>query len=137
MAMSKNLGMYNDVESVFKEILAANKTCTLSFPTKTKARQWKQRAYYYRKLLHDKQASQLGLEVSATSTPYDAFIFREHPTDPTKVRVETAYRPDNISFDEDATDSFGPISDATDLDAAEDAFAAAKRMLEDLGDLDL
>lgn len=135
MAMSKNLGMYTDIHEVFQEILTAGKTCTLSFPTKTKARHWKQRAYYYRKLLHDKQAAQLGLEVSGTSTPYDAFIFRDHPDDPTKIRVESAYRPDNIEFDADAENSFGELQEDNTPD--EDAFEAARRMLEDLGDLEL
>lgn len=50
MPMTKRLGAYIDVQAAFNTAITHNGG-TLTFPTPGAARNWRQRAYYYRQLL--------------------------------------------------------------------------------------
>ena len=54
MSMSKNLGAYTDIIGVLAEATEAG-GATLRLKTHGKARHWIQRAYYLRRLLHERQ----------------------------------------------------------------------------------
>ena len=54
MSMSKNLGAYSDIIGVLAAAIAAG-GATFRLKTHGKARHWAQRAYYLRRLLHEKQ----------------------------------------------------------------------------------
>lgn len=60
MPMTKRLGAYADIEAAFKAVLAHGGG-RLTFDTPGAARNWRQRAYYYRQLL------------GTTKPEYDAF----------------------------------------------------------------
>ena len=54
MSMSKNLGAYSDVAGVLAAAVTAGEA-TFYLETPGKAKHWIQRAYYLRRLLHEKQ----------------------------------------------------------------------------------
>ena len=54
MSMSKHLGAYSDIVGVLAATMAAGGG-TYRLKTPGKARHWVQRAYYLRRLLHEKQ----------------------------------------------------------------------------------
>ena len=80
MGLSKSLAMYGDVKAVLDKV-CENGSAVIKFPTPAKASSFRQRCYYYRKLLHNQQAELRGLYASNTSTPYDHLtlsIDKEH-----------------------------------------------------------
>ena len=87
MAMSKALGMYANERAVFEAVLAHG-SGKLAFRSKSAAHHFRQRAYYYRKLLHIKQLESSGLQIAATSTPYDAIVMSIRPDNPMVVLIE-------------------------------------------------
>ena len=54
MSMSRNLGAYSDIVGVLAAAVAAGEA-TFYLKTPGKALHWMQRAYYLRRLLHEKQ----------------------------------------------------------------------------------
>ena len=54
MSMSKNLGAYSDIAGVLAAAIIAGEA-TFRLETRGKALHWIQRAYYMRRLIHEKQ----------------------------------------------------------------------------------
>lgn len=86
MGLPKALGMYSDIKEVF-DVCLAQGPLRLTFPTPAQALQFRQRGYYYRKLLHEKQLEALGLPVANTFTPYDSIKMTIAKDEPLVVRV--------------------------------------------------
>ncbi len=77
MGMSKNIGAYVDISPILDAALAAG-GATFRLPSAGKAHRWRQRAYFYRGLLHTHQRARLAniLDTRPSSTPYDAIRMR-------------------------------------------------------------
>lgn len=133
MGMSKALGMYADVAQIFDTCLKQG-ALTLTFPTPAQAAQFRMRAYYYRKLLHQKQLEALGVAVAATSTPYDA-IKMQIPTDAKNtVRVSQVSVAAIITLDSGETPEIAPVAHPTSPAEENDPLLAeALRLALDLG----
>lgn len=141
MAMSKNLGMYTGLRATLDKIRADGRECVLQFDTPTKARNWRQRAYYFRKLLHEQQAAMLnasGMAVT-TSTPYDDMIFRDAKDEdnkpiPNAIAVCVGDDPIEITFAPDGERVFEPV---TETAALEDEQSTYNEVAALVGKLDL
>lgn len=137
MPLSKSLHSYNDVKAVFSAF-ASRDTMTIAFPSKGKAHHWRQRAYYYRKLLHNLQEERNATGVP-TETPYDNYVIRTDKHDPRVLHLEKhifdgvlrdgAGNEIKISY-EDAT----PDEADLDLEALDAAVQELKDLDVDLGD---
>lgn len=130
MPLPKALGMYADVKQVFDTCLAQG-ALTLTFQTPAKASQFRQRGYYYRKLLHTKQLEALGLEVANTYTPYDSIKLTISKTDPLRVRVEEVHLDAVMVLDSGETPQ--PPEPETPVDLSDDSLEAlARKFAQDL-----
>jgi len=85
MAMSKSLGMYANCRVVLDQVVERGEA-SLTFPTPTKANHFRQRSYYFRKLLHEAQRNRAGHDYVETSTPYDHITFSIDPANPCRLR---------------------------------------------------
>jgi len=123
MAMSKALGMYADCRTAFDAVVL-HRGGTFTFDSKSAALAFRQRAYYFRKLLHEEQS---GNRVVHTSTPYDAIVIRMDPDDGRKLRITNEVLRATFVADDGTVVAFEDVSPAPaplaplDLDRAETA----------------
>lgn len=133
MGMSKALGMYADVTQIFDTCLKQG-SLTLTFPTPAQAAQFRMRAYYYRKLLHEKQLAALGVAVAATSTPYDAIKMQIPADAKNTVRISQVSVAAIITLDSGEAPSIAPADHPTSLAEENDPLLTeALRIALDLG----
>ena len=79
MPLSKNVSQYQDIRQVLDAMMRQALPGTITFPTSGKATYWRQRANYFRSLLHQQQRDQLEhLPGAVTETPYDKLVFRQN-----------------------------------------------------------
>lgn len=135
MGLSKQLGMYTDVQRLFDHILE-NGLTRVEFATQGAATHWRMRAYHYRKLLHAKQAAALGVEISNTSSPYDSIVIRKDAKEEKQKSLILEELPFNAKiFDADGNEV--ELSNPVDEEPAapalpdEDPFAYAANLLRD------
>lgn len=80
MGLSRSLGMYSDVKTVFDAVISRGPG-SLRFASKSAATAWRMRAYFYRKLLHELQLTASERMVGHTFTPYDAIRISQDKED--------------------------------------------------------
>ena len=135
--MSRHLGMYRDIKRAFDTCLIQGKI-TLAFPTGGKASHWRMRAYYYRKLLHEKQAIDFGEAIGSTQTEYDSIRMKIDKENPTRVELEEMpleatildAEGNEIALAEDFTKPESGAVPELNLDAVPDSDAIERAMKE-------
>lgn len=133
MPLPKALGMYADIKQVFDLCLKSG-PLTVDFPTPAQASQFRQRAYYYRKLLHSKQLDALGLPIAVTATPYDSIKLTILKDRPCAVRVAEVSLLANVTLDSGETVSLEKVAEPLPLEATVDdpLMLAAQQLAKDL-----
>lgn len=121
MPMPKNLSAYDDVRQLADTCLAKRTAATLSFSTSAQATRFRQRFYYFRKLMID---AQVRLGELNPSTPYDGLLVKKLPGD-CSLRFEFQSGPScEIAFDDPATKLL-PLSPLPESTSASDPLLTA------------
>lgn len=133
MAPSKNLGQYSDIKTIF-DVVVSRGPVTKRFPTKSAAIRFRQRGYYFRTLLHNKQREALGLEIAETSTPYDSIKMTIPVDDVCLVRVEEIRYTGGFVFDDGSpVEVANPITVFDQSRPSDPLLASAEQLAKDLG----
>jgi len=109
MALSRSIGMYANVRVVLDQVVLRGRA-SLTFASPTKANYFRQRSYYFRKLLHEAQSARSPNDFVVTSTPYDNITFSIDPDNPCRLNFIPQYLEVPLVFD-DGSEDYRPTAE--------------------------
>jgi hypothetical protein len=112
MAMSRSIGMYANVRVVLDQVVLRGRA-SLTFPSTHKAHYFRQRSYYFRKLLHEAQLAQSPNDFIVTSTPYDNITFSIDANNDCRLNFIPQYLEVPLQFDDGSPDYNPSVAEQT------------------------